>query len=100
MGFEVTNSWTGNFSGRVTIRNNADTAVNGWTLEFDLPAMITAGNLWAAELESVSGTRYRLRNASWTATIASGGSVVFTFNAAGLPPVAMTNVVFNGLPVG
>ena len=100
VGFEVTNSWTGNFSGRVTIRNNADTAVNGWTLEFDLPAMITAGNLWAAELESVSGTRYRLRNASWTATIASGGSVVFTFNAAGLPPVAMTNVVFNGLPVG
>lgn len=97
--FEVTNSWPGNISGKVTIRNESAAAINGWTLEFDLPVTLAAGNLWGAELVNVSGTRYRLRNASWTTAIAAGGSVSFSFNAAGLPSAEMTNVVFNGLPV-
>lgn len=97
--FAVTNSWTGNFSGSVTIRNRGTTPISGWTLEFDMPATITAGNLWGAEIVSVSGTRYRLKNASWTAAIAAGSTVNFTFNAGGLPTAQMTNKVFDGLPV-
>ena len=98
--FEVTNSWPGNISGRVTIRNESTAAIDGWTLEFDLPVTLAAGNLWGAELVSGSGSRYRVRNASWTGTIAAGGSVSFSFNAGGLPSAQMTNVLFNGLPVG
>ena len=98
--FEVTNSWPGNISGRVTIRNESAAAIAGWTLEFDLPAVLTAGNLWGAEIVSSVGNRYRLRNASWTAGIAAGGSVSFTFNAAGQPSAVLTNLVFNGLPEG
>lgn len=97
--FEVTNSWPGNFSGSVTIRNRGTTAINGWTLEFDLAATLTAGNLWGAEIVSVSDTRYRLKNASWTAGIAAGGTVSFSFNAAGPATADMTVKVFNGLPV-
>lgn len=97
--FAVTNSWTGNFSGTVVIRNRGTAPISGWTLEFDLAATLTAGNLWGAEIVSVSGTRYRLKNASWTAAIPAGGSVSFSFNAAGDAGAQMTNKVFNGLPV-
>lgn len=97
--FAVTNSWQGNFSGTVRIANNTAAAINGWTLEFDLPAVLTAGNLWGAEIVSVSGSRYRLRNAAWTASIAAGSTVSFSFNAAGLPDSEMTDKVFNGRPV-
>ncbi len=97
--FAITNSWPGNFSGSVTIRNRGTTAINGWTLEFDMAATLTAGNLWGAEIVSVSGTRYRLKNASWTAGIAAGGTVSFSFNAAGQATMQMTGKVFNGLPV-
>lgn len=95
----TTRTVTGNFSGQVTIHNNAATAVDGWTLEFDLPATITAGNLWGAEIVTTSGGRYRLKNASWTAAIPAGGSISFNFNAAGPATAQMTNKVFNGLPV-
>jgi mannan endo-1,4-beta-mannosidase len=98
--FEVTNSWPGNISGRVTIRNESDVAIDGWTLEFDMPATLAAGNLWGAEIVSSVDNRYRLRNASWTAAIPAGGSVSFTFNAGGQPSAVLTNLVFNGLPVG
>lgn len=97
--FAITNSWPGNFSGSVTIHNRGTTAINGWTLEFDMAATLTAGNLWGAEIVSVSGTRYRLRNASWTAGITAGGTVSFSFNAAGAATTQMTGKVFNGLPV-
>jgi mannan endo-1,4-beta-mannosidase len=96
--YAVTNSWTGFVAATVTIKNQGATAVNGWTLEFDLDAILTSGNTWGAEIVSVSGTRYRLRNASWTAAIAAGGSVSFSFNAGGLPSSQMTNKVVNGLP--
>ena len=95
--FAITGSWPGNFSGAVTIRNPGSTLISGWILEFDIAATIAANNLWGAEIVSVSGTRYRLRNASWTATVAAGGSVTFTFNAGGEATARMTNTVFNGL---
>jgi len=97
--FAVTNSWPGNVSGSVTIRNRGTTPISGWTLEFDLAATLTAGNLWGAEIVSASGTRYRLKHATWTAAIPAGGSVSFSFNAAGAATVQMTSKVFNGLPV-
>jgi len=95
----VTNSWPENFSGSVTIRNRGPTPIDGWTLEFDMAATITAGNLWGAEIVSVTGTRYRLRNAPWTAPIAPGSSVTFTFNAGGPATAQMTDKQLDGLPV-
>jgi hypothetical protein len=97
--YTVTNSWTGFVAATVTIKNQGATPLNGWTLEFDLDATLTSGNTWGAEIVSVSGNRYRLRNAAWTAAIAAGGSISFSFNAGGLPTSQMTNKVFNGLPV-
>jgi len=97
--FAVTNSWPGNFSGSVTIRNRGTTALNGWTLEFDMAATLTASNLWGAEIISASDTRYRLKNASWTAAIPAGGTVSFSFNAVGAGTAVMTGKVFDGLPV-
>ena len=97
--YTVTNSWTGFVAATVTIKNQGATPLNGWTLEFDLDATLTSGNTWGAEIVSVSGSRYRLRNAAWTAAIAAGGSISFSFNAGGLPTSQMTNKVFNGLPV-
>jgi mannan endo-1,4-beta-mannosidase len=97
--FTVTNSWPGHLAATVSIRNQSSASIEGWTLEFDLPATITAGNLWGAEIVSVVGTRYRLRHAPWTSTIGAGRAVSFNFNAGGDPSARMSNIVFNDRPV-
>ncbi|MEI7687950.1 MAG: cellulose binding domain-containing protein, partial [Planctomycetota bacterium] len=94
--FTPKSSWNGGFVADVTIRNTSTTAMNGWTLEFDLAADIT--NLWSGTIVSRVGNHYVIRAASWNATIPPGGSITFGFQAAGLlaPPL---NFKLNGATV-
>ncbi len=97
VGYVQTNDWTGGFTGEVTIANAAATAVNGWTLEFDLDATIT--NIWNASIVSRTGSRYVVTSASWNPAIAGGGSVSFGFQASGVPGSTLRNRRFNGVAV-
>lgn len=97
--FDITSTWATGYNGEITVTNNGDTAVNGWTLEFDFTGTIT--NLWNATLVSQVGTHYIVQNVGYNAAIAVGGSVAVGFSAdpadQAQPP---TNYIFNGIAVG
>ncbi len=97
--FAITSTWATGYNGEITVTNNGEAAVNGWTLEFDFTGAIT--NLWNATLVSQVGTHYIVQNAGYNAAIAVGGSVAVGFSAnpadQAQPP---TNYIFNGVAVG
>jgi len=96
--FRATSDWGSGFVGEVRIENRGSEPIAGWTLEFDLARSIDS--IWSASVQGHSGDRYEIAPASWTETIAAGGSVTFGFTGSpGAPPV-LGNVVFNGVPVG
>jgi len=90
--------WGSGFVADMTIKNTGTTAMNGWTLEFDLAADIT--NIWNAEIVSRVGNHYVIRAASWNGNIPAGGSVSFGFQGTpGLGSMLPTNITLNGVPV-
>jgi hypothetical protein len=66
--YTQSNGWSSGFNGDVTIRNTGATVINGWTLQFDLDAVIS--NIWNATIVSRVGTRYTITAAAWNSTIA------------------------------
>jgi len=90
----LTNSWQGGSTADVKIRNGTATAINGWTLEFDLEAEIT--NLWNGLIVSHVGRRYVVRNAPWNATIAAGAEIAFGFQGSAATASLPSNLVLNG----
>ncbi|GLX06087.1 cellulose binding domain-containing protein [Microbispora sp. NBRC 16548] len=75
---------------------SGSTAVTGWSLQFDLPAGVTAGNPQNATI-SQNGTKVRLTPAYYINTIRAGGttepySPSFTLSAAAQP----ANCTING----
>jgi aryl-phospho-beta-D-glucosidase BglC (GH1 family) len=97
--FEIVNDWSNGFVGEITITNTGLMPMNGWTLEFDLPATIV--NIWNGEITQKSGNRYTIRNMSYNGTIQPGQSIKFGFqaNATGAAGRIMNNVSINGRPV-
>jgi cellulase/cellobiase CelA1/aryl-phospho-beta-D-glucosidase BglC (GH1 family) len=97
--FSITSTWPTGYNGEITVTNNGDTAVNGWTLEFDFTSTIT--NVWNGTITSHVGTHYIVQNASYNAAIAMGASMAVGFSAdpadQAQPP---TNYIFNGVAVG
>lgn len=57
--FTKGSDWGSGFIGHYTIRNDTSAAVQGWKLEFDLPAGERLTGAWSAKLSS-SGTHYVL----------------------------------------
>jgi endoglucanase len=96
--YAVKDDWGTGFIGEITIRNTSTTAINGWTIAFDLAVSIT--NIWNAQIVSRAGNRYVIRAMSYNSLIAPGGSVTFGFQASpGNPPRTLSNVLLNGGPV-
>ena len=97
--FAITSTWATGYNGEITVTNNGDTPVNGWTLEFDFTGTIT--NIWNGTVTSHVGTHYVIQNVSFNAAIAVGASVAVGFTAdpanQAQPP---TNYIFNGVAVG
>lgn len=94
--FTKRSDWGAGFVTDVKISNTSTSAINGWTLEFDLDAEIT--NIWNAVIVSHVGTRYVIRMAPWNGTIAPGGEITFGFQAAGIGRTPV-NAKLNGTPV-
>ncbi|MGC9671462.1 cellulose binding domain-containing protein [Planosporangium sp. 12N6] len=89
----ATSTWDTGYTATYTITNNGSSAVNGWTLTFDLPAGTTVGSYWDALISS-SGNRYTAKNREYNGTIAAGASVSFGFVASGTGNP--TNCTING----
>ena len=91
-----TPTWDSGFNADIVITNNGSSLINGWTIEFDLPAQ-GFSNTWNAIQGSSTATRKVFSNVSTNAKINPGSSRSFGFTAIGPYSVAAENFTFNGL---
>ena len=90
--------WGAGYEGSYTITNGSSAAVNGWTLEFDLPANNTVSSLWNATY-TAAASHVTVKNPSWQPVIAPGASYNFGFNIAYSGAyVPLANCRLNGSP--
>jgi hypothetical protein len=77
--YRVTGSWPDGYQVEVTVRNDGDEAVTGWTVRWHLPRGHQIRDLWNGE-RAQNGTEVIVRNADWNVTVDPGGSTNFGFN--------------------
>lgn len=75
------NSWTGGFTGDVTITNTGTSAVNGWTLTFSFTNGQQVTNAWNATVTQ-GGSTVTARNAGYNGSIPPGGTATFGFQGS------------------
>ncbi|MFC4536583.1 cellulose binding domain-containing protein [Sphaerisporangium dianthi] len=95
--FVKTSDWGSGFEAKYTVANGTASTVNGWTVEFDLPAGTTVGAYWDALMTNSSG-HYTFRNREYNGTLAAGASASFGFVGSG--PGAPVNCKVNGASCG
>ena len=87
------NSWSSGFTANVTVTNTGSSAINGWTLGFNLPAGQAITSSWNANL-TTSGSAVTARNVGYNGSLAPGGSASFgfqgTLNGTYSSPTAFT----------
>lgn len=71
--FARSSSWYDGYSGTLTITNNSDAPIDGWTLTFRLDGPLV--NCWSGVLLGSDGSQYSLGNEFWNGAIPVGGSV-------------------------
>jgi len=74
------NAWNNGLTANITVTNTGGSAINGWTLAFDLAAGQTITSGWNATYAPASG-RVTATNVGHNATLAPGASVSFGFQA-------------------
>lgn len=80
--FVKTSDWGSGYQAQFTITNNGSSALNGWSVAFDLPSGSSVGTYWDA-LETASGSHYVFTNRDYNGSIAPGASASFGFVASG-----------------
>ncbi|GGO32221.1 arabinofuranosidase catalytic domain-containing protein [Microbispora bryophytorum] len=78
--YSVTNQWPGGFGTNVSITNLGD-AINGWRLSWSFAAGQTITQLWSGSVTQ-SGAQVTVADAGYNATLATGASTSFGFNAS------------------
>jgi hypothetical protein len=73
-----TNVWAGGFTANVTLANTGTSGINGWALDFSLPAGQTVTSSWNTALTGTSGA-LTARNVAYNGGIPAGGSTSFGF---------------------
>lgn len=94
--FTKTAEWGTGFEAKYTITNGTNSAINGWTVSFDLPAGANISSSWDAVM-SRNGQRFTFTNASWNGTIPPGGTASFGF-VGSTGSATPTNCTLNGAP--
>ncbi|NBH12500.1 cellulose binding domain-containing protein, partial [Amycolatopsis sp. SID8362] len=90
--YEVTNSWPGGYQVQVTVRNDHDEDLSGWSVRWTLPGGHHITGLWNGDY-TVDGPTVTVGNAAWNAKLDAGASTTFGFialaqsNDAGRPAV-------------
>jgi len=92
--FDISATWDTGYAGQYTITAGS-AGLNGWRLEFDLPAGTTVGTYWDALLTR-DGNHYTFTSRDYNATLAPGASTSFGFN--GIGSGKPLNCRLNGLP--
>ncbi|WP_242892873.1 chitinase [Actinomadura litoris] len=94
--FSKPSDWGAGWEGRYTLTNGSGSAVDGWTVEFDLPSGSAVGAYWDALMTKDGASHYVFRNREYNGAIAPGKSVVFGFTGTGSG--SPENCKFNGQP--
>ncbi|GAA2953477.1 cellulase family glycosylhydrolase [Kitasatospora cinereorecta] len=81
VGYRVVGDWSAGFQGEIVIRNTGTAAIEGWTLGFAFANGQTITNMWGGTPAQSGGT-VSVTPASYTSSIAAGGSVTVGFTAA------------------
>ncbi|MFF3259354.1 cellulase family glycosylhydrolase [Streptomyces sp. NPDC002932] len=93
VGYRLVGEWPGGFQGEITIRNTGTTAIDGWTLGFAFTDGQTVTNMWGGVPVRTGGS-VSVTPASYTSTIAAGGSVAIGFtggrNGTNTAPASFT----------
>lgn len=75
--FDVENDWGSNLQGAITIQNDSDKDIKGWTLTFDESNPITS--LWVSTLTSQEDNKAVVKCPAWAPVIEPGKSEVIHF---------------------
>jgi hypothetical protein len=75
-----TSEWEQAFTATVTVTNRAATAVTGWTLRWRFRGEVRIRQVWNGR-HTQNGRAVSVRDDGWNASIGSGGSVTFGFEA-------------------
>lgn len=98
--FTKVSDWGSGFEGKFTVTNGTASAINGWNVQFDLPAGYSISSSWDAQM-SRSGQHYTFTNPSWQPTLGAGASTTFGFNGSpGNFSGAPANCTVNGAACG
>jgi predicted carbohydrate-binding protein with CBM5 and CBM33 domain len=98
--YTIPSVWSGGFTASVVVKNTGTTAVNGWTLAWDVPSgqSITSG--WSAEIASVGG-KATAKNVNYNSSIPAGGTATFGFNGtSSSTPAIPSAFTLNGSSCG
>ncbi|WNV88169.1 lytic polysaccharide monooxygenase [Umezawaea sp. Da 62-37] len=92
--------WSGGFTGNVVVKNTSTSALNPWSLVWDVPSGQSITSAWSADVVVASG-KATAKGVSWNTSIPAGGSVTFGFNgsASGTPAIPST-FALNGATCG
>ncbi|TDD10324.1 chitinase, partial [Nonomuraea diastatica] len=97
--FAKVSDWGSGFEGKVTVTNGTSTTMNGWNVQFDVPAGFSIPSAWDAVM-SRSGQHYMFTNPSWAPALAAGASVSFGFNGSPGNFPGVSGCTLNGAPCG
>ncbi|MGI5283191.1 chitinase [Nonomuraea polychroma] len=93
--FVKVSDWGSGFEGKVTVTNGTTTAMNGWNVQFDVPAGYSIPSAWDAVMTR-NGQHYTFTNPSWAPSLAAGASVSFGFNGSPGNFPGITGCTLNG----
>lgn len=92
--FHLQSDWGSGYEAEITIRNDQNTAISNWRLDFDDSHQISS--LWNGSIASHTNTHYVVKYADWNSTIAPGATLSLGFIASpGGSAVAPTNLVLS-----
>lgn len=78
--YTIASDWGAGATISVTIKNNSEVSIDGWTLKWNFPGNQQINNIWSAT-GTQSGASYSAVNMDYNSTIsANGGTVNFGFN--------------------
>ncbi|WP_214105936.1 chitinase [Acrocarpospora catenulata] len=98
--FTKVQDWGTGWEGKFVVLNDGSTPINGWRVEFDLPAGSNIGSFWDATMTR-SGQHFTFTNVGWNGTINPGGTVGFGFNGSpGGAGAVISNCRLNGASCG
>ncbi len=74
--YKITNSWPGGQEVLMTVRNEGEARLDGWTVSWSLPSGQQVGNLWDGVL-SGNTDPVTVVNANWNGKVETGGRTTF-----------------------